>query len=283
MKNTGQNKFLKIAYGLIAVAVFVVLLVLTFPDRQSTLTRTHYPVVIMGDSIMGQSRGETSVAEQLEGLLDVPVYNGAFGGTCLSVQEDSKTNYTADLMNMVGLSKAIVADDFGVQQTARSRREITDYYAPVVDEMECVDFDRVEVLVLAFGVNDYHAGVALDNASYPMDETTFGGALRSVISTLQGKYPDMRIVLATPTYAWYRGKNLTCEEYERGGLYLEEYVTKELAIAEEMGVEVVDLYHDVYPHEKWEDWEIYTEDGLHPNESGRALLAELLAGQIKNL
>lgn len=283
MKNRGQNKFLKIAYSLIAVAVFVVLLVFTFPDRQSTLTRTHYPVVIMGDSIMGQSRGETSVAEQLAGILNVPVYNGAFGGTSLSVQKDAKTSYTADLMNMVGLSKAIVADDFGVQQTARSRREITDYYVPVVDELECVDFDRVEVLVLAFGVNDYHAGVPLDNEKHSMDETTFGGALRSVISTLQDKYPDMRIVLATPTYAWYRGKNLTCEEYERGGVYLVDYVEKELAVAEEMGVEVVDLYHDVYPHEKWEDWEIYTEDGLHPNEEARTLLARILAKQIKNL
>ncbi len=269
-----------ILYGVTAVVLFGLLMLLTFPNRQAQLMRTHYPVVIMGDSIMGQSRGETSVAEQLENMLGVPVYNGAFGGTCLAMQEDIKDNYTSDLMNMVGLSKAIVADDFGVQQTARSRRDITDYYAAVVDELECVDFSQVEVLVLAFGVNDYHAGVPLDNAANPMDEYTYGGALRSVVTTIRQRYPDMRIVLATPTYAWYRSNGLTCEEYMTGDAFLEDYVEKEIAIARELGVEVIDLYHDVYPHEVWEDWEIYTEDGLHPNESGRALLATLLAEKL---
>lgn len=269
-----------ILYGVTAVLLFGLLMLLTFPDRQAQLTRTHYPVVIMGDSIMGQSRGETSVAEQLEGMLEVPVYNGAFGGTCLAMQEDVKDNYTTDLMNMVGLSKAIAADDFGVQQTARSRRDITDYYAAVVDELECVDFGQVEVLVLAFGINDYHAGVPLDNADNPMDEYTYGGALRSVVTTIKQRYPDMRIVLATPTYAWYRSNGLTCEEYMTGDAFLEDYVEKEIAIARELGVEVIDLYHDVYPHAVWEDWEIYTEDGLHPNERGRALLATLLAEKL---
>lgn len=273
----------KIAYMMAAVVLFGVLFFLTFPNRQAKLERTHYPVVIMGDSIMGQSRGETSVAEQLEDLLGVPVYNGAFGGTALAMQEDIKPIYTTDLMNMVGLSKAIVADDFGVQQTVRSRREITGYFTPVVDEFECVDFERVEVLILAFGVNDYHAGIPLDNEENSMDEYTYGGALRSVVTTIQKSYPDMKIVLATPTYAWYHSNGLTCEEYEIGGLFLEEYVEKEIAVAEELGVEVIDLYHDVYPHEKWEDWEIYTEDGLHPNESGRTLLAGILAEKLQGL
>lgn len=272
----------KIIYGMIAVVLFVLLVLFTFPDRQDNLVRTHYPVVLMGDSIMGQSRGETSVAEQLEDILGVPVYNGAFGGTCLTMQEDVKSNYTTDLMNMVGLSKAIAADDFGVQQTARSRRDITDYFAAVVDELECVDFNQVEVLVLAFGINDYHAGVPLDNAADPMDEYTYGGALRSVVTTIQESYPDIRIVLATPTYAWYRSNGLTCEEYETGEAFLEDYVNKEIAIAEELGVEIIDLYHDVYPHDTWEDWEIYTEDGLHPNVNGRKLLATILAAKLRS-
>lgn len=271
----------KIVYSVVAVVLFGVLLLFTFPDRQGDLERTIFPVVIMGDSIVGQNRDESSVAGKLEDLLGKPVYNGAFGGTCLAMQEDIQGNYTSDMLNMVGLSKAIAADDFGAQQTVRSRREITDYFGYVVDELECIDFNQVEVLILAFGINDYHAAIPLDNEQNPYDESTYGGALRSVLATLQESYPDMRIVLATPTYAWYRSHDLTCEEYNTGSAYLEEYVEKEIAIAEEFDIEVVDLYHDVYPHENWEDWEIYTEDGIHPNEQGRALLAGILAEAIQ--
>lgn len=281
MKSNRETIISKIVYFAVALVLFVLLFILTFSDRQSDLERTTFPVVIMGDSIVGQNRDKSSVAGQLEDLLGKPVYNGAFGGTCLAMQGDVQDNYTSDMLNMVGLSKAIAADDFGAQQTVRSRREITDYFGYVVDELECIDFNQVELLILAFGINDYHAAIPLDNAENPMDEYTFGGALRSILTTLKERYPDMKIVLATPTYAWYHSHELTCEEYNTGSVYLEDYVETEIAIAEEFDIEVVDLYHDVYPHENWEDWEIYTEDGIHPNEQGRALLAGILAEAIQ--
>lgn len=276
---TGTNR--KIVYGAAAVLVFALFICLTFPDRQKDLKRTEYPVVILGDSLIGLCRDETSVASLLSGKLEQPVFNGAFGGTCMAVQEqETSSNYTAELLNMVSLSKSIAADDFGVQQTARSRRIITDYFTDTIDELECVDFREVETLILAFGINDYHAGIPMDNEKNPMDESTYGGALRSVLTTLQRVNPDMRIVLVTPTYAWYLSERLTCEEYDTGEVYLEEYVEKEIAVAEEFGVEVVDLYHGVYAHEVWEDWKTYTSDGLHPNEYGREMIANLLAEAI---
>lgn len=273
---------LKIVYGMAAVLVFVLLMCLTFPDRQEDLERTEYPVVILGDSLVGLSRDETSVASLLSARLGQPVFNGAFGGTCMAVQEqEMSSNYTAELLNMVSLSKAIAADDFGVQQTARSRRVITDYFGDTIDELECIDFRQAETLILAFGINDYHAGIPMDNERNPMDESTYGGALRSVLTTLQGCNPNLRIILVTPTYAWYLSNRLTCEEYDTGAVFLEEYVEKEISVAEEFGVEVVDLYHGLYTHEVWEDWKTYTVDGLHPNEYGREMIAELLAEAIR--
>ena len=62
---------------------------------------------------------------------------------------------------------------------------------------------------------------------------------------------------------------------------MEEYVEKEIQVAEEPGVEVINLYHDFFPHENWEDWEIYSFDGLHPNEAGRALISEKIATHLE--
>lgn len=282
MSGKGKTITLKIVYGAAAAILFVLVMAVTFPDRQEELVRTAYPVVILGDSLTGQCRDETSVAAQLEALIGMPVFNGAFGGTCMAMQGEVQDNYTTDLLNMVSLSKAMAADDFGVQQTVRTTRDIMYYFQDTVDELECIDFDRVEVLILAFGINDYHAGIPIDNEKNPLDETSYGGALRSVLTTLQKRYPDMRIILATPTYAWYVSEGLTCEEYDTGAVYLEEYVAKEISIAKEFGVEVVDFYHDVYTHERWEDWKLYTEDGLHPNAKGRALLAGILAKMLQD-
>lgn len=278
-KKSGTN--IKMIYWLTAALVFGLLCVLTFPDRQRELSREEYPVVILGDSLVGLCRDETSVPELLSNHLGQRVFNGAFGGTCLAVQpEETSTNYTAELLNMVSLSKAIVADDFGVQQTVRSRRVITDYFGDTVDELECVDFQKVEVLLLVFGLNDYHAGIPLENADNPLDESTYGGALRSVLTSLRQVNPNMRIVLVTPTYTWYLSEHLTCEEYDTGEFYLEDYVEKEKEIGEAFGVEVIDLYHGLYTHENWKDWKIYTEDGLHPNEDARRMIAQILSETI---
>lgn len=271
----------RIVYCVSTVLVFVLLVGLTFPDRTKDLERTQYPVVVLGDSLMGLCRDETSVTELLSKRLGKPVFNGAFGGTCMAVQpQAASVNYTSELLNMVNLSKAIAADDFGVQKTIRSKRTITEYFGDTIAELERIDFEKVEVLILNFGLNDYHAGISIDNEKNPLDESTYGGALRSVLTTLRLAYPRMRIILATPTYSWYLSNNLTCEEYVTGQARLEEYVEKEVSVAEEFGVELIDLYHGLYAHEVWEDWQNYTIDGLHPNETSRETIAGILAESI---
>ena len=54
-------------------------------------------------------------------------------------------------------------------------------------------------------------------------------------------------------------------------------------VAQECGVEFLDLYHEYYPHENEADWNLYTEDGVHPNEAGRQKMAETLAAYLQNL
>lgn len=284
-KITGRQWKAAFFYGIAALLLFEFLWFTTFRDRRQVGEETKVRVMIMGDSIPGECRDVTSVTSKLGKLLGEQVFNASLGGTAMSRMDDSGCfEYEKDGLSMQAFAQSIATKDFGVQQTIYSRESATDYFTVTIDMIETVDFDYLETLFIEHGINDYHAGVPIENPEEPYDVYTFKGALRSTVETLRKAYPNLRIILVTPTYSWYpsdRTSELTCEEYDLGGGVLEEYVTAEIEAAHEMDVEVVDLYHDLYSHERWSDWEIYTRDGVHPNETGRELIARTLYDYLK--
>ena len=144
------------------------------------------------------------------------------------------------------------------------------------EEVYQIDFSEVEILLVGYGMNDYHAGERIyPDESDSYNENTYVGALRSGIRTLQRAYPELEIVLMTPTYSWYPELGLTCEEYIIGDNELADYVNATIYVAEELGIRSIDVYH-LYKRDDWEKWKKYTEDGLHPNQKGR----EKIAGAI---
>lgn len=268
----------EIAYWLAALLLFGLFLGLFFANTRGQERDGNVRVVMLGDSIFGQVRDETSVAAVLSELLEQPVFNGALGGTAMGRQdEEMRLSDSKDSLSMEALARAIARKDFGIQQTTRIRESGTEHFASTIDELATIDFEQVELLLIGHGINDYHRGMPIYNEKDAYDSYTFSGALRSALETLRKKYPEMRIVVVTPTYSWYvyyEKKDITCEVNDLGGGILEEYVNAQIQVAESIGVEVIDLYHDFYPHDEWSDWERYTTDGVHPNEEGRKLIAQ---------
>lgn len=272
----------KMIYGVAGAVLFCVLFFMTFHTRAEEIDRQTVKIVTFGDSVLGEIRDETAVPAQLHMMLGEPVYNAAFGGTCMAkLGADGMFNDTRDCLSLVELAKAVLADDFGVQQATRIRESNTEYFPEALDGLEAIDFRQVEVVLIQQGLNDFHAGVPVEDAEAPYDEYTFLGALRSVVSAFRRVNPEIRIILVTPTYTWYLDRGLTCEEIDQGGGVMEAYVEAELRAAEELGIEVVDVYHDFFPHETWEDWQLYSRDGLHPNEAGREKLALKIAAVLE--
>ena len=268
----------KIAYGLIAALLFVLLMFFSFHDRVRPSERWQVRIVAFGDSIFGMPWDGVTVPDYLEQFLGEPVFNAAFGGTCVSrIDSEYRLDYSKDAISLVALTKALEAEDFGVQQTMHFRESNSEAFGDKIDSLDTLDFSGVELVLIQHGLNDFYNGVPLDNESDPYDEHTFKGALRSSIRSLRRANPNLRIVLMTQTYTWYGQGVLTCEEYDLGYGNQEAYIQAEMEIAGELGLEFLDLYHDLFPHDNREDWELYTTDGMHLNEAGRIMLAEVIA------
>ena len=243
--------------------------------------KKEYKVVFFGDSIIGDVRDETGIAARVSAILDVPVYNGAFGGTTAATfNRENRPDITIDSISLTGLIDGLCYDNFAVANAGVESCMTFDYFGETVQGLNDVDWEQVSVVVIEHGVNDYLAGTALDNPNNPYDTFTYGGALRTALKKLQERKPELHIVLCTPTYCWFLAEEITCEECDLGGGILEDYVNLELAIAQEFGVEVVDNYHESGIGGAFENWSVYTLDGLHLNETGRQMLAERIAAAI---
>lgn len=274
----------KIIYGIISAALFAVLFLASFRIRESSAESRYAEIVVFGDSVFGEIRDETAVPARLQRLLGKSVYNGAFGGTCAARTEpERRLDYTKDTFSLVGLAKSVYAGDFGVQQSIIMRESNAEYFGETIDGLDSLDFSKVEIFVIQHGINDYHAGTPIENEEQPYDERTFLGALRTAVDALRKVRPEARILLVTPLYTWYPSQGLTCEEADYGGGILADYVNAELELAEKLGLEVVDVYHNFYPHDKWEDWGLYSRDGMHPNDAGRQILAEEIAKRLQQI
>lgn len=280
-KMQGTETRRKILYGFIAAVLFAALFFASFRPRGRLITRQSVDIVVFGDSVFGEIRDEQAVPAQLERILGQGVYNGAFGGTCAArTEEERRLDYTRELFCLAELAKSAQSGDFGAQQSVIMRESNTGYFEDVIDGLDTIDFSGVGTILIQQGLNDYHAGVPIEDPDAPYDERTFLGALRAAVRSFRKANPKVRVVVVTPAYTWYTVSGKTCEEADNGGGILEDYVNAELRLAEELGLEVIDVYHDFYPHESWEDWRLYSRDGLHPNERGCELLAERIAERL---
>lgn len=234
----GRSGRQTIKYGLISLLVFGAIFVASFRGFGEEKDAETPGIVAFGDSVFGLIRDETSVTALLSELLETPVFNAGFGGSCMAKTElNYSLGYTRNSLSMAGLSTAILADDFGVQQGTRWRESNMEYFPEVIDALAAVDFAEVETVLLQHGLNDYHSGTMIENPEDLYDKYTYTGALRSSVEALREVNPHVRIVLVTPTYTWYEQLDLTCGDIDYGGGLLEDYVAAQLRVAKELGVE----------------------------------------------
>ena len=281
-----QNLTATLVAVLVAFGMLLFCLAPTFKSKS-------YNVVILGDSVIANFfnyYGSPSIPEYVERQTGLTVYNGAFGGSGMAVKRTEQSGAAltsswcmANLAEDIGLDawEGLRASMSYANHYVETNPQVFSNYEERLKGLSQIDFDKVDVLILEHGTNDYNMGVTVDNPSDPYDKTTFGGALRYSLKLLQEKYPNLQIVLLTPFYCEINidGEYIKCDEKDWGGGILEDYVKKEMEIANEFGVDLIDGYYGSGINAK--TLPTYMPDRLHPSADGVARIGDMISSYLK--
>ncbi len=133
------------------------------------------------------------------------------------------------------------------------------------------------------GVNDWGNRVNPGTMEDYLNDTgtgTFAGGYRKVVNAIRAASPKAKIILCTPRKGYGFGTYLParCDERQKGGYFLEDYVKIVRGIAAKEGFLVADFYGTCGEQDELASLSI--DKALHPNDAGYQRMADELVKTI---
>ena len=238
-------------------------------------------IVVFGNAPFADDRGSSdNLASLIAKETGATVYNCSISGSYLAAQH---TNFDPTLAPMdayclywlVNLAAGVPLDGY-YNNAAEALGDKTPPEAEeVVNTLKTLDFNTIDTVAIMYDATDYLMGNAMYNDDNPTDPTQFTGNLEASIEVLQSLYPQIRIIVMSPTYAYAideDGNYVSSDIYIYNGRdVLSTYVIKECYSANLHSVSFMDnLYGSITEDNAKE----YLTDNLHLNVKGRKLIAK---------
>ena len=143
-------------------------------------------------------------------------------------------------------------------------------------ELRSEIMDRnADAIVVFGGTNDFGHGDAPFGTLDSDDKYTFCGAVNSLIKTLKKNFPQAKLIFMTPLHR-LREEQPSMPDSKK----LEDYVDAILTVCKNHKVAVIDLFK-LNPLDP-ADQEVIP-DGLHPNDKGHTIMAQVIAEELLKL
>lgn len=243
----------------------------------TTFTNKGYTIVNLGDSLFGNFRDSTSISNYLANSTGATVYNCGFGGCRMSGHYEPWSSFS-----MYKIADAITSGDFTEQETSSLHSEAPEYFGETVNLLKSIDFSKVDIITINYGINDFNGGQNLSSDTFDFD--TYEGSLRYSIEKILAKYPNIRIVLITPCWSYYieNGKySYDSDTHTVNGNKLTDFVDKCKEVANDYHLPVVDTYNELGVNKF--NCTAYSIDGIHYNEIGRKAIAKLISKTVSGM
>ncbi len=230
-------------------------------------------IIMFGDSrIVGPGLDET-IPSMVEKETGMSVLSAAFGGSTLTASMQDIYSDTAADFSMVSLSRLAAFGDPGALTAVTGTKGLgfsnLEEHKNAASGLALLDISGADFIVIAHGVNDATLGIPAGDPEDPCNPKTFEGALRESVANIRAAAPGAKIILLSPVFFSLKGLE------DRLGL-LGEYRDAEASVAKEYGLILADAYTEAGITEK------QLADGLHYNDEGARLVADIVIKAIKD-
>ena len=211
---------------------------------------------------------------------DTTVYNCSISGSYLAAQQ---LNYDPTVAPMdayclywlVNLAVGVPLDGYYTDAANALGDKTPAEAEEVINTLKTLDFNTIDTVAIMYDATDYLSGNAMYSDENPTDPTQFTGNLEASIEVLQNYYPQIRIIVMSPTYAYAVDEN---GDYVSSDMYiyngrdvLSTYVIKECYSA---NIHSVSFMDNLYGSITEDNADEYLVDNLHLNVKGRKLIAK---------
>lgn len=256
------------------------ILPLTDADGKMVITDASN-IVLFGNAPFADDRDSSdSLANLIAKETGANVYNCSISGSYLAAQELNFDPTVAAmdaycLYWLVNLATGAPIDNYYVQAAEQLGDKTPADAEEVINTLKTLDFNTIDTVAIMYDATDYLLGNPMYNDDNPTDPTQFTGNLEASLEVLQSLYPQIRIIVMSPTYAYAVDEN---GDYVSSDMYiynnrdvLSTYVIKECYSANLHSVSFMDnLYGSITEDNAKE----YLTDNLHLNVDGRKLIAK---------
>ena len=240
-------------------------------------------IVVFGNSPFADDRdSEDGLANMLAELTGANVYNCAIGDSRLACKLDfiADEPTATDIYSFFYLTCLAAGYEYdplfeGVKNMLEPIGKYPEDADEVIETLTTLDFNTVDAIIIMYDATDYYDLSKLYNAENSQDITTFTGNLELGIAVLKSVYPHLRIIVASPTYAYAiddDGKYISSDQYAYNGHdILSSYVIREGVSAISSGVSFLDNFYGTFNEDNASE---YLVDNIHLNKAGRELVAK---------
>lgn len=249
-------------------------------------TRTEDPdgvttIVAFGNAPFADDRDSAdSLANLIGASTKATIYNVSVSGSYLAADGATLSSSIAplDAFNFYWLTTAFCLrnNDYIYQDIFQT---LGDKLPPdgleAYNTLLSIDFSTVDVIAIMYDGADYLAGHNMYSDDNATDIQQFTGNLEAGIELIKQTYPDIRIIVMSPTYAYAvdeAGNYVSSDQYRYGNQdVLSTYVIKEYESCYRQYVTFIDNLYGTVTEDNASD---YLTDNIHLNLEGRKKVAE---------
>lgn len=239
-------------------------------------------IVLFGNAPFADDRdSEDGLASLIQAETGATVYNCSVGGSYLTSEGSALDGqaHPMDIFNFYWLCSLVTEyHDNTDAEFQKGMAALGENAPPEAEEvyriLKSIDFNQVDVVVAMYDGSDYLAGRPMYNDANATDVTQFTGNTEAGIELLHYFYPNLRIIIMSPPYAYgldENGNYVSSDIKRYGWDVLSTYVIKQYGSCATRMVTFVDnLYGTINEDEA----DKYLADHLHLNLEGRKKVAE---------